>query len=175
RIALQPRHLGVEARIGVRPDLIAVEVEIDAVADVDDEVLFRARRGRAQVAAVDRPGRSGRILRSGDRRGVAAGAVRGGARGAGGDGGHGDADGGEADEGRGPGHQWSPWCEASASSVAIKPGYWCASGFASRDNAKLTARLRPPQVAQLSGPPAPRLVGCSSSRGDQAGSEPRPL
>src|SRR5690606_23899614 len=140
RIALQPRHLGVEPRIGVRADFVAVEVEVDTVADVDHEVLLGAWDGRAQGAAVDGAGRGGRI--PGARRGrrIAGRALRGRPRGAGGDGDDRRAGDGDADEGRGLDHQSSPGWEASASSFAIKLGYLRASSFASRDNAKLSRK-----------------------------------
>ena len=48
--------LGVQARKSFGAHLIAVEVEIDAVADVDDEVLLRTRSARADVSAVDPAG-----------------------------------------------------------------------------------------------------------------------
>src|SRR5690606_41097604 len=63
RIAGQPGGLGVQTRLGLGADRIGVEVEIDAVADVDDEVLLRTRRRGADVAAADGAGRGGRILR----------------------------------------------------------------------------------------------------------------
>src|SRR5690606_39399331 len=43
RVAGQPGGLGVQTRLGLGTDRIGVQVEVDAVADVDDEVLFRAR------------------------------------------------------------------------------------------------------------------------------------
>src|SRR5690606_23026929 len=68
RVAGQPGGLGGQPRLGLGTHRIRVQVEVDAVADVDDEVLFRARRGGADVAAGDRGARRGRILRPGGGR-----------------------------------------------------------------------------------------------------------